>query len=201
MGDENKFQKLVINYQNCQNCTLFKSRTNVVFGEGNLNPGIIFVGEAPGRNEDISGSPFCGAAGELLNNYLEYIGFNRQDTYITNVVKCRPPNNRSPYIAEVKSCNEILSQELEILAPKIIVTLGNIATKKFLNLNKGITELRGKWFEKNQYKILPMFHPAALLRDPNKKNDTVKDFELLKREFNLWKNKELLNREVFIDKT
>lgn len=196
-----RLEKMYLNYQSCQRCDLWKGRTNIVFGEGNINTAILFVGEAPGYNEDIEGVPFCGAAGYLLNNYLDLIGAERKDIYITNVVKCRPPNNRNPYIKEIESCKEILSNQLEIISPKIIVTLGNIATKAFINLPNGITELRGRWFQKNEYKILPMFHPAALLRDPDKKKDTTKDFELLRREFNLWRNKQLLNHKVSLDKT
>lgn len=201
MDNLEKLEKLYLQYSNCQNCNLSKDRTNIVFGEGNSKTGVIFIGEAPGHNEDIEGSPFCGAAGHLLNNYLDLIGAHRKDIYITNVVKCRPPNNRNPYVGEIKSCKIILDSQLEIISPAIIVTLGNVATKAFLNLKDGISELRGRWFQKDKYRILPMFHPAALLRDPEKKKDTSQDFEILKREFNLWKNKELLNRKISLDKS
>lgn len=201
MDNLKELEKLYSQYSNCQNCDLSKNRTNIIFGEGSPNTEIIFIGEAPGRNEDIEGSPFCGAAGHLLNNYLDLINATRKDIYITNVIKCRPPNNRNPYIEEIKSCKVILNLQLEIISPKIIVTLGNIATQTFLNLNEGILKLRGRWFQKNNYKILPMFHPVDLLRDPKKKKDAIKDFNLLKREFNLWKNKQILNHKVFLDKS
>jgi len=195
MENQNKLHQLYMQYERCENCSLSKTRTNIVFGDGNPNSDIVFIGEGPGYNEDIEGIPFCGAAGHLLDNYLDFVGASREDIYITNVVKCRPPNNRNPYAEEIKSCHEILKGQLDIISPKIIVTLGNVATKVFLNLKEGITELRGRWFEKNNYRILPMFHPAALLRDPSKKRDTAHDFELLQRHLILSRN-----RRVFVDK-
>ncbi len=187
-----RLKELYIKYQNCQNCFLWKNRSNIVFGSGDFNVEILFIGEAPGHNEDIEKRPFCGAAGHLLDNYLNFINMDRKDIYITNIVKCRPPNNRNPYKEEIKMCKPILDEQLEILSPKIIITLGNIATQSYLNLSDGISSLRGQWFEKDNIKTIPMFHPAALLRDPQKKEVTKHDFLLLKREFMLLQNKKLL---------
>lgn len=171
-------------YYNCTMCRLHSTRTNIVFDDGVISNKIIFVGEAPGRNEDIKGKPFIGSAGNLLTNYFNIVNLNREDYYITNIVKCRPPNNRNPRADEIKNCSVILNQQLEIIQPKIIITLGLFATKYFININKNMGDMRGKLFKKDNILILPMYHPAALLRNPTIKPLMFKDFQLLSKIIN-----------------
>jgi uracil-DNA glycosylase len=163
----------------CNNCALAKTRNNIVFGEGDIESPIMFVGEAPGKNEDLQGKPFIGAAGKILTNYIEYIGWKREQCYITNIVKCRPPNNRNPRVSEIQACSPLLNEEIEKVDPIIIISLGVFATRYFLNTNKPMGDMRGKLFEKNGFFILPMYHPAALLRQPDLKEAMMDDFTLL----------------------
>lgn len=171
----------------CERCHLSKTRNNVVFGEGDYSKGIVFVGEAPGRNEDIKGRPFVGSAGRLLDDILNKIGIKRKDIFITNIVKCRPPNNRNPTKQEIETCSYWLDLQIKLIKPKVIVTLGNFSTRYFLNkigINKSISFLHGKVFifkEKDiNYKILPIYHPAAALYNRNLAEDIEKDLMLLK---------------------
>lgn len=163
------WNELEENAKKCNQCELAKNRNHVVLGEGNKNAKIMFIGEGPGADEDIQGLPFVGKAGKLMNMALKGIGIKREDIYITNVVKCRPPGNRNPEQAEQSSCREILDSQIELVNPKIIVLLGNIALKAILGEQYSITASRGKWIEKDGKLYLPVFHPAALLRDENKK--------------------------------
>lgn len=154
--------------RSCTKCPLHQSRTQTVFGEGDPDAAIMFVGEGPGQNEDEQGRPFVGRAGELLNKMIEAMGYRREDVYITNIVKSRPPNNRAPTPAEVAACWPYLRRQIEIIRPKVIVTLGGPAAKALLETKEGITRLRGTWHEYVEVQppipIMPTFHPAYLLR-------------------------------------
>ena len=148
----------------CTMCGLAETRTNVVFGDGSPQAQVMFVGEGPGRNEDLQGLPFVGAAGQLLNRLLSEIGLERSDTYITNVVKCRPPGNRDPRPDEISACKEYLSGQIRLIDPAVVMTLGNFATKLLLKEERGITRLRGRAYPWWNRIVIPTFHPAAALR-------------------------------------
>ena len=152
----------------CALCKLSTSRTQVVFGIGRADADLLFVGEGPGEQEDLKGEPFVGRAGQLLTQLIEGIGLTRDDVYIANVVKCRPPGNRDPHPDEIEACAPWLDRQLELIHPRVIVTLGNFATKLLLETKEGITKLRGKEFEFSRAGInavlLPTFHPSAVLR-------------------------------------
>ena len=173
----NNWEELEDACKNCTKCELCKNRNNVVIGTGNKNAKIMFIGEGPGADEDREGSPLVGKAGKLMDKAFEGIGITRDDVYIANVVKCRPPNNRNPENEEAKSCKEYLDSQINLVKPEIIVLHGSVALKNILGDDYGITASRGKWFEKNDIKILPTFHPAALLRDETKKIDFWKDLK------------------------
>ncbi len=166
----------------CEKCNLCTNRTNAVFGEGNVDAEVMFIGEGPGADEDAEGLPFVGKAGKLMNNAFIGIGINRENIYIANIVKCRPPNNRTPLKEEANACLDYLRNQVMIIRPKIIVLLGNTALKNILGEEYGITSTRGKWIDKKGIKYMPTFHPAALLRDESKKIDFWNDLELVKRE-------------------
>ncbi|MCL5038516.1 MAG: uracil-DNA glycosylase [Firmicutes bacterium] len=151
----------------------------VVFGEGNPQAAILFVGEAPGAQEDEQGKPFVGAAGQLLSRIFDAVGLARDEVFITNTVMCRPPNNRLPQPDEVFACRPYLETKVRLLRPKIIVALGALATKSLIDPSQGITRIRGQWFEKDGIKLTATFHPAALLRDPGKKRPVWEDFKSL----------------------
>ncbi len=168
---------------NCRKCRLSKGRTNVVFGQGNPKAHIMFIGEGPGRDEDLRGEAFVGAAGKLLTKAIEAIGLKREDVFIANIVKCRPPNNRNPQEDEIQSCIPYLRWQVKLIKPKIIVCLGSIAAKNIIDKNLKITRQRGEWIEKKGYKIMPTFHPAALLRDESKKKPFWEDFKEIKKEY------------------
>ncbi|SKC85516.1 uracil-DNA glycosylase [Maledivibacter halophilus] len=165
----------------CRRCGLCKGRTNVVFGQGNPKADIMFIGEGPGRQEDLKGIAFIGAAGQLFTKGLNAIGLKREEIYIANIVKCRPPNNRNPKEDEMKACLPYLRWQVKIIKPKIIVCLGSVAAKKIIDENLKITKQRGQWIEKKGCMILPTFHPAALLRDENKKRPFWEDLKEVKR--------------------
>lgn len=162
----------------CTNCSLSKSRTNAVPGNGNYNSDVIFVGEAPGRNEDLQGKPFVGTAGQILSEALEYAGFTRDQVYITNVVKCRPPNNRQPVTEERTACRPYLSEELEIIKPKIICILGNTAYSSLLDGSE-ITKNRGKIVKSNDRLYFVTVHPAAVIYNPGLRQVLKDDFVFL----------------------
>ena len=161
------------------------NRTNVVIGDGKKDADIMFIGEGPGADEDESGIPFVGKAGKLMNMALDGLGINREELYIANVVKCRPPGNRTPEDDEAAACLDYLRSQVMLVKPKIIVLLGNVALKNILGKEYGITSSRGKWVEKKGIMYMPTFHPAALLRDESKKIDFWNDLKEVKR-----KNKE-----------
>lgn len=170
--------------KNCKKCDLHRYRKNAVPGEGDINTGILLIGEAPGYHEDIQGRPFVGAAGKFLNELLQLVGIKREEVYITNVVKCRPPNNREPNDDEIRICGKYLDKQISIINPKVIITLGNVAKnyifKKFKLKNEAISKIHGKIYRirsiGGDLLIIPMYHPAAGLYDPKRKNDIIKDW-------------------------
>lgn len=162
----------------CGNCPLCKERTNTVPGEGNADtPDIMFVGEGPGADEDAQGRPFVGKAGKLLDKMIEAMGYRREDVYIANVVKCRPPNNRKPMREEMDMCLPYLRQQIRLIRPRVIVGLGGTAMEGLLGKPVGITRMRGIWQEYEHIKLMPTFHPSYLLRDPAKKKDAWLDLQ------------------------
>ena len=161
----------------CVRCKLHVARTNIVFGEGNPEARLVFVGEGPGADEDASGRPFVGRAGQLLNKIIEAIGLKREDVYICNVVKCRPPGNRTPERDEVSTCEPFLFRQLNFIQPKVIVVLGLPAFQCLLKTKDSISRARGEWREWNGIKVMPTFHPAYLLRSPEKKRETWEDMK------------------------
>ena len=164
-------------YKGCQKCALGKTRKNLVFGRGLSNPPIMFIGEGPGADEDTQGEPFVGRAGRLLTKMISAIGIERDDVYITNIVKCRPPDNRNPNPAEISCCLPIIKQQIEILNPKLIVTLGNIPTKTLIPDVPGITKSHGEIRHYEKWTVLPTFHPSYLLRNRSAIPQAWKDFK------------------------
>lgn len=161
----------------CKRCELRSQCKQVVFGEGNLDASLMLIGEGPGGDEDAQGRPFVGKAGQLLDRILQAAEILREDVYISNVVKCRPPQNRKPTIAEMKGCLRILSGELLIVRPKLIVLLGSTALQGIIDPGASITKQRGQWLISAGIQIMPTYHPAALLRDEAKKRDVWEDFK------------------------
>ncbi len=155
---------------NCQKCPLYQGRKNAVPGEGNLGTELMFVGEAPGRDEDIQGRPFVGRAGQLLTKIIHAMKFKREEVYITNIVKCRPPENRNPHKEEIEMCQDYLREQLEIIKPEVIVTLGRVAADFFIQSKLGMTALRGSFYEFNNIKVMPTFHPSYLIRNEGNKD-------------------------------
>lgn len=177
-------EKLKKEVENCNKCALAKTRNKVVFGEGNPDALIVFVGEAPGEEEDLQGRPFVGRAGELLTNAIEsanVLGIKRSDVYICNVVKCRPPNNRDPLPKEIASCQIYLSAQLKIIKPQIICALGKFAAQTLLQTKEKISSLRGKFYTYQGIKLLPTYHPALLLYNPAYKKEFLEDMLLLRK--------------------
>lgn len=176
------FEQLKQEYSTCTKCpALCQSRSQVVFGSGNPKAEVLLIGEAPGANEDKQGIPFCGMSGQVLNELLSSVGLSREDIFITNTILCRPENNRGPAKEEVENCRERLDKLIQIMQPKVIVTIGNFATERILG-RKGITSLRGKVFEKSGMKIVPVIHPANYLysgRNPEMFMQMKKDFETI----------------------
>lgn len=166
--------------QDCQKCRLWETRTNVVFGVGNGSAEVMFVGEGPGENEDLQGEPFVGRAGKLLDDMLSIIGLSRRENiYIANMVKCRPPKNRDPEKDEKAACIGYLEAQIRAIAPKIIVCLGRIAAMAFIGDDFKITRDHGKWYERDGIRVMAVYHPAALLRDPRKKPEMFADLKAL----------------------
>jgi uracil-DNA glycosylase len=162
----------------CVKCgELSRCRNNVVFGVGNLRAEIMFVGEAPGRDEDLQGEPFVGRAGELLTKIIIAMGFKREEVYIANVIKCRPPENRTPLPDEVTNCLPYLLSQIELIKPKLIVALGATAVRALLDVQLGITKMRGHWYTFRDIPIMPTFHPAYLLRNPPAKKEVWEDMK------------------------
>ena len=161
----------------CTRCKLHKHRHTIVFGDGNPNAQLVFVGEGPGADEDAQGLPFVGRAGKLLTQMIEAMGLQRKDVYICNVVKCRPPENRTPEEDEVSTCSPYLLRQLDVISPKVIVCLGAVAAKTLLKTNRGISHFRGEWLDFRSSKLMATYHPAYLLRNPNAKPEVWKDLQ------------------------
>ena len=178
------FEELEASIIDCKKCKLCTNRSNIVFGIGNKNADVMFIGEGPGADEDRLGEPFVGKAGQLMDKAFKALEINREDVYIANVVKCRPPQNRVPEQDEAQACLNYLRNQVILVKPKIIVLLGSTALKNIFGNEYGITAARGKWIEKKGILYMPTWHPAALLRDETKKIDFWKDLKLVKQKMN-----------------
>ena len=185
MDNEEKesLQKLKKEVERCKRCPLFRTRTHIVFGEGNEDAEIMFVGEAPGREEDLSGKPFIGRAGKLMDGVFEKIGLRRKDIYIANCIKCRPPENRNPKPEELLMCLPYLEKQVEIIKPKIIICLGKFAAQQLTGSTLPISVLRGRTMKYREVTAIPTFHPAYLLRNPHAadsfKEDLIKAMKMV----------------------
>ena len=166
----------------CKRCKLHRGRKNLVFGTGNVDSELVFVGEAPGADEDIQGEPFVGEAGKLLTKIINAMGYERKEVYIANIIKCRPPNNRNPEQDEIKTCEPFLVKQLSIINPEIICALGTFASQTLLKSQERISLLRGKFHLYNGMKVMPTFHPAFLLRNPHEKKTVWEDVKLIMEE-------------------
>lgn len=173
----------------CKKCRLHETRTNVVFGAGNEQANIMFVGEGPGYNEDMQGIPFVGRAGQLFNRMIKAIDLTRDDIYIANIVKCRPPNNRNPLEDESQICIEYLRWQVKIIKPKIIVCLGAVASRKLIRPDLTISRERGNWVEKGDIFFMPTYHPSYLLRNVKAKKDAWEDFKKIRDKLDEIKDK------------
>ncbi len=182
-GNEPGWEQIERMIQNCRRCGLCEQRHSIVLGEGNRKASVMLVGEGPGADEDAQGRPFVGKAGQLLDKMFSAIDMRREDLYITNVVKCRPPGNRTPLDEEAKACLPILRMQYRLIAPKIVVCLGATATRHVYDPEARITRVRGQWLEKNGTLFLPTYHPAALLRDESKKKDVWEDLKSIARKY------------------
>lgn len=176
MNELKELEKVKEYCQNCQKCSLAKTRTNVVFSDGKPNHKLMLIGEAPGFYEDQKGLPFVGKAGQLLDKIFASVELSREkDVYICNTIKCRPPDNRDPLLEEKEACREYLNAQLEILKPKIILLCGRIALSSMIDTTLGITKVRGKWFEgPNGAQMMPIFHPSYLLRNDSREKGSPK---------------------------
>lgn len=169
----------------CIRCKLSRGRTKIVFGDGHPHARLLFIGEGPGRDEDLQGLPFVGRAGKLLTQMIEAMGLQRSDVYICNVVKCRPPENRAPEKDEVAACSPFLYRQIDLVAPKVIVCLGSIAAQTILETTRGISQFRGQWQEFRGRKLMATYHPAYLLRNPAAKSEVWKDLQKVMAELGL----------------
>ena len=170
----------------CTRCPLHKQgRKQIVFGVGNPNADLMFIGEAPGADEDQQGEPFVGRAGQLLNNMIKAMGIRREDVYIANIIKCRPPGNRTPEREECETCSPFLMRQIVAIKPKTIVALGAVAAKTLLAINAPMSELRGHWYDFRGTKLAVTYHPAFLLRDPRQKKETWKDLQMVMKELGM----------------
>ena len=165
----------------CKKCALCESRTNSVFGVGNPHADLLFVGEAPGEQEDLSGTPFVGRAGQLLDKFLYAVDIKREDVYIANILKCRPPKNRDPLPEEEEACIGYLREQVRLIQPKLIVCLGRISAMKLIKPDYKITKEHGTWVQKGNYLMTAVYHPAALLRDPRKKEEMLEDMKAIRK--------------------
>ena len=176
----NTWEELEESIKNCEKCKLCKTRKNIVFGSGNREANIMFIGEGPGADEDETGMPFVGKAGKLMDKAFEGVGIDREKVYIANIVKCRPPQNRVPAKEESTACMDYLRSQVMLVKPKIVILLGSTALKNILGDEYGITKTRGTWIERKEILYMPTFHPAALLRDETKKIDFWRDLKKVK---------------------
>ena len=167
----------------CKRCKLHSGRSNIVFGTGNENAGLLFVGEGPGRDEDIKGEPFVGKAGQLLTRIINAINLTREEVYIANIIKCRPPGNRDPEPDEIKACEPFLAKQIQAIKPEIICALGAFAAQTLLKTDEKISKLRGRFHSYQRIKLLPTYHPAFLLRNPNFKRFVWEDMQTIQKEY------------------
>ena len=190
MVNQKKFQILQNECSSCVKCSLSSTRNNVVFGRGNPHSKLFVIGEGPGQQEDEQGLAFVGRAGKMLDSVFLSVGIDtNEDCYISNIVKCRPPNNRKPLANEVKDCLPWLNEQIEMIKPKVIVLAGSTAVQSYLNIDEPISKLRGKWIVKEDIKYMPIFHPSYLLRNPSKEKGkpkwlTWQDLKKVKKEIN-----------------
>ena len=191
MVDQVKFNLLEKRCISCTKCSLSTGRTNVVFGRGNPKARILIIGEGPGQQEDEQGLAFVGRAGKMLNKSFLSVGIDtNEDCYISNIVKCRPPNNRKPKSIEIEKCMPWLDSQIELIKPKVIVLAGSTAVQSYLNINQPISKIRGKWFTRESIKYMPIFHPSYLLRNSSNEKGklkwlTIQDLKKVKKELNL----------------
>ena len=190
MKNFSSLKKLNSECVECTSCNLSKTRKNVVVGKGNESAQVVIIGEGPGEQEDITGLPFVGRAGKMLDTALSSVDIDPlEDCYITNIVKCRPPNNRKPSAVESEACMPWLNEQINLLKPKIIILAGSTAVQSFLGINEPISKIRGQWIEKDNIKYMPIFHPSYLLRNPSKNKGkpkwlTWQDLKKVKKELN-----------------
>ena len=161
----------------CKRCKLHQTRRTIVFGEGNEKATLMFIGEGPGYDEDVQGRPFVGRAGQLLTKIIQSINLQREEVYIANIIKCRPPQNRNPEPDEIQSCNPFLRKQIQVIQPKIICALGTFSAQTLLKTETKITALRGKFYDLEGIKVIPTYHPAFLLRNPDKKREVWEDMK------------------------
>lgn len=179
----NNWEELKNSIQGCKKCKLCNNRTNIVFGQGNENAKLMFIGEGPGVDEDMQGEPFVGKTGQLLNLALKGMDIQREDVYIANIVKCRPPENRNPENDEIQACLDYLRNQVILIKPKIIVLLGKVALNSILGQQYSIITARGKWVEKKGILYMPTYQPEELLRDNSKKIDFWQDLKQAKKKY------------------
>ena len=190
MKNYSSLKKLNSECVECTSCNLSETRKNVVVGKGNESAHVVIIGEGPGEQEDITGLPFVGRAGKMLDTALSSVDIDPlEDCYITNIVKCRPPNNRKPSAVESEACMPWLNEQINLLKPKIIILAGSTAVQSFLGINEPISKIRGQWIEKDNIKYMPIFHPSYLLRNPSKNKGkpkwlTWQDLKKVKKELN-----------------
>ena len=180
---QNALEHLCSSLNNCSRCPLAKHRKNIVFGEGDPQARLMFIGEAPGYDEDLCGRPFVGKAGQLLDKMITAMQFSREEVYIANIVKCRPDNNRNPMPDEISKCVGFLHRQIEIIRPEVIVVLGAVAAKTLLECSDGISRLRGRWCSYENIPVMPTFHPAFLLRQESAKKDAWQDLQQVMSRF------------------
>jgi len=178
-------EQIAVDLGECTRCKLHGKRNKIVFGTGNPRANLVFVGEGPGHDEDIQGLPFVGRAGKLLTQMIEAMGLRREDVYICNVVKCRPPQNRNPETDEIATCMPFLQRQLASISPKVVVTLGNVAAQALLGTTKSISHFRGQWFDFRGARLIATYHPAYLLRNPSAKADVWIDLQKAMAELGL----------------
>ena len=179
------WQALSAEVHDCNQCRLAGTRTNVVFGVGNPNADLMFIGEAPGRDEDEQGEPFVGRAGQLLTDIIKAMKLTRDDVYIANVIKCRPPENRNPEADELDACRPFIRRQVELIKPRVIVALGRFGLQSLTEKSYAITAVRGQWLDYNGVKLMPTYHPAYLLRNPAAKKDVWQDMKKVMAELGI----------------
>ena len=184
-GGVDEWQALMAAAHNCTACRLAGTRKNVVFGVGSLNADLMFIGEAPGRDEDEQGEPFVGRAGQLLTDIIKAMKLSRDQVYIANVIKCRPPENRNPEPDELDACRPFIRRQVELIQPKVIVTLGKFGLQSLTGKGYGISSVRGQWLDYNGIKLMPTYHPAYLLRTPAAKKDVWADMKKVMAELGI----------------